>query len=205
MARWRFEPGHTAAEFCVRHMMVTYVRGHFKNIQGSLEFDPEHPDAGLVEVTINAGELWTGEPQRDAHLRSADFLDIEHHSKIIFKSTKVEPTARNEYKVTGDLVIRGVTKRVTLDVRYLGKGRSPFNDTRVGFTAETRILRDDFGVSWNSDMKDGGVVVGAEVLIAIDAEAILEEGPANTGGEEFRARKAKADPRATKAGPTTSD
>jgi len=157
-------------------MMVTYVRGYFKNIQGTLEFDPEHPDAGSAEVIINAGELWSGEPQRDEHLRSADFLDVERYPKIVFKSTKVEPTGRHEYKVTGDLVIRGVTKRVTLDVRYLGKGRSPFDDTRVGFTAEARILRDDFGVSWNADMKDGGVVVGAEVLITIDAEAILEKG-----------------------------
>ena len=175
MARWRFEPGHTAAEFCVRHMMVTYVRGHFKNIRGTLEFDPERPEDGSVEVSISAAELWTGEPERDAHLRSGDFLDTEHHPQITFKSTKVEPSARNEYKVTGELAVRGVTKPVTLDVRYLGKGRSPFDDTRVGFIAETRINRHDFDVSWNADMKDGGVVVGAEVLITIDAEAILEE------------------------------
>ncbi len=175
MARWRFEPGHTAAEFCVRHMMVTYVRGHFKNIQGRLEFDPEHPEDGSLEISIDATKLWTDEPERDAHLRSADFLDVEHHPTIAFKSTKVEPTARTEYKVIGDLTIRGVTRPVALDVRYLGKGRSPFDDTRVGFTAETSINRHQFGVDWNADMKDGGVVVGADVLITIDAEAILEE------------------------------
>jgi polyisoprenoid-binding protein YceI len=174
MAKWRFEPGHTAAEFCVRHMMVTYVRGHFKNIHGTLEFDPEHPEKGSVEVTINAAGLWSGEPDRDTHLRSADFLDVERHGTITFKSTRVEPTARNEYKVTGDLTIRGVSRPVTLDVRYLGRSRSPFDDTRVGFVAEGRINRHDWNVSWNSDMKDGGVVVGDDVLITIDAEAILE-------------------------------
>ena len=175
MARWRFEPGHTAAEFCVRHMMVTYVRGHFKNIHGTLEFDPEKPEAGSVAVEINAATLWSGEPERDDHLRSADFLDVEHHPRITFRSTNIEPTARNEYKVTGHLTIRGVTKPVTLDVRFLGQGRSPFDDTRVGFTADTVVNRHDFDVSWNSPMEDGGVVVGSDVIITIDAEAILEE------------------------------
>jgi polyisoprenoid-binding protein YceI len=175
MAKWRFEPGHTAAEFSVRHMMVTYVRGHFKNIHGTLEFDPEHPEKGSVEVTITAAELWSGEPDRDAHLRNADFLDVEHHPKITFKSTSIEPTARHEYKVTGKLAIRGFIRPVTLDVRYMGTARSPLDDTRAGFTAATKLNRHDFGVSWNSDMKDGGVVVGDDVLITIDAEAILEK------------------------------
>ena len=176
MARWRFEPGHTAAEFCVRHMMVTYVRGHFKNIPGELEFDPAKPEEGSVELEIDAAGLWSGEPDRDAHLRSSDFLDVEKHPQITFRSTKVEPTARNEYKVTGNLTIRGVTKTVTLDVRFLGQGKSPFADTRVGFSAHTVINRHDFGVSWNSPMQDAGVVVGDDVIITVDAEAILEVG-----------------------------
>ncbi len=174
MARWTFEPGHTAAEFCVRHMMVTYVRGHFKNIQGTLEFDPERPESASVEITINAAELWSGEADRDAHLRSVDFLDVENHPKITFKSVKAEPTSRNEFSVQGNLTIRGVTKPVTLDVRYFGLGKSPFGDTRAGFTATGRINRHDFGVSWNSPMKDSGVVVGSEVIITVDAEAIQE-------------------------------
>ncbi len=176
MARWRFEPGHTAAEFCVRHMMVTYVRGHFKNIHGVLEFDAEKPEAGRVQAEINSAELWSGEPERDNHLRSSDFLDVRNHPRITFRSTKVAPTGRNEYKVTGDLTIRGVTRPATLDVRFLGQGKSPFDDTRVGFAARTTLNRHDFGVSWNSEMKDGGVVVGDEVTVIIDAEAILEAG-----------------------------
>ena len=170
--KWTFEPGHTSAEFCVRHMMVTFVRGHFKNVHGTVEFDPEDPTRSRVEVEINAAELWTGEPERDAHLRSDHFLDVARHPKITFKSTKVEPVAGTEFKVTGDLTIRGVTKPVVMDVRYLGQGRSPFKDTRAGFWAETIINRHDFGVSWNSPMESEGVVVGHEVLITIDAEAI---------------------------------
>ena len=173
MAKWTFEPGHTAAEFCVRHMMVTFVRGHFKNIHGTLEFDPDDPAGGSVEIEINAADLWTGEPERDAHLKSDHFLDVVNHPKITFKSTKVEQIAANEGKVSGDLTIRGVTRHVTLDVRYFGKWRSPFGDTRTGFAARTMINRHDFGVSWNAEMENGGIIVGNDVLITIDAEAIL--------------------------------
>ena len=117
MARWSFEPGHTAAEFCVRHMMVTHVRGHFKNVHGSLEFDPGRPEASRVEAVIDARGLWSGESDRDVHLRSADFLDVEHFAEIRFASTAVRMMGPNEALVTGDLSIRGVTKPVVLDVR----------------------------------------------------------------------------------------
>ncbi|MGH7322248.1 MAG: YceI family protein [Candidatus Rokuibacteriota bacterium] len=175
MPRWTLNQAHTAAEFCVRHMMITFVRGHFKNIGGALDFDPDRPQEARAEVTIDAATLWSGEPERDDHLRSEDFLDVARYPTITFRSTRVDPAARNEYTVTGDLTIRGVTRPVTLDVRYLGQGRSPFDDTRVGFTATTRIDRHDFGASWNADMQDGGVVVGDEVFITIDAEAELVE------------------------------
>jgi polyisoprenoid-binding protein YceI len=171
MARWILNEAHTAAEFCVRHMMITYVRGHFKNIGGALEFDPSHPEDARVEVSIAGDTLWSGEPERDEHLRSEDFLHLELHPAIRFRSTRVEPVARNEYRVTGDLAIRGTTRSVTLDVRYLGQCRSPFDDTRIGFTATARINRHDFGVSWNADLQDGGVVVGDDVLISLDVEA----------------------------------
>jgi polyisoprenoid-binding protein YceI len=177
VARWTIQDVHTAAEFAVRHMMITYVRGHFKNIAGTLDFDPARPDQARAEVAFDAASLWTGQPERDEHLRSEDFLDVARFPTITFRSTRVEPLARNEYRVTGDLTIRGVTRPVTLDARYLGQGRSPFEDTRAGFTATTRLDRHDFGASWNSDMQDGGVVVGDEVLITIDVEAILEEAP----------------------------
>src|SRR5438552_6202189 len=120
MATWIFEPGHTAAELCVRHMMVTWVRGHFKNVHGTLEFDPNTPATLSLEATIQAKELWTGELQRDEHLRSADFLDVAHHPAITFRSSGAERVGGQDYKVTGDLTIRGIRRPVTLDMTYLG-------------------------------------------------------------------------------------
>ena len=182
MPRWSFEPGHTAAGFCARHMMVTYVRGHFKDVHGTLEFDPEKPTAASVEVIIDAAGLWTGEPDRDAHLRSADFLDVEKHPQITFRGSRVEVMGGHDYVVTGNLTIRGVTREAKLKVRYLGQWQTPWWEdgvdkgpkTRAGFWAETTINRHDFGVSWNSTLDRGGVVVGDAVEIVIDAEAILE-------------------------------
>lgn len=171
MTRWAFNEAHTAAEFTVRHMMITLVRGHFKNLQGTLEFDPDHPEDAWTEVSIDAETLWSGEPERDDHLRNEDFLDVAKHPRIVFRSTRVTPVGRREYRMTGDLTIRGVTLPVSLDVSYLGQCRTPFDDTRIGFTATTRINRHDFGVSWNADLKDSGQVVGDDVLITIDVEA----------------------------------
>ena len=182
MAKWFFEPGHTAAGFSVRHMMVTYVRGHFKNVRGTLVFDPANPDAASVEVMIDASGLWTGEMERDAHLKSADFLDVEKHSKITFKGHQVEITGATDAVMIGELTIRGVTRTVPLAVRYLGEWQTPWWEdgidkgpiTRAGFIATTSIDRHDFGVSWNASLDRGGIVVGNTVEITIDAEAILQ-------------------------------
>ncbi len=183
MAKWFFEPGHTAAEFCVRHMMVTFVRGHFKNVRGTLVFDPANPQATSVEVTIEAAEIWTGEPDRDTHLKSADFLDVEKHPKIVFKGNQVELTGATDAVLTGELTIRGVTRTVPLRVHYLGEWQTPWWEdgmdkgpkTRAGFVATTSINRHDFGVSWIGSLNKGGIVVGNTVEITIDAEAILDE------------------------------
>lgn len=183
MAKWTFEPGHTAAGFTARHMMVTNVRGHFKDVHGSLVFDPEDPLTSSVEVTIDARKIWTGEPARDEHLRSADFLDVEHFPEITFRGNQLTVLTGHEYQVTGDLTIRGVTRPATLDVRYLGEWPTPWWEdgvdkgpkTRAGFVATTSINRQDFGVSWNDVMDKGGIVVSNTVEITIDAEAILED------------------------------
>ena len=182
MAKWFLEPGHTAAEFRARHMMVTDVRGHFKNIGGWLEYDPDNPGTSSVEVTIDAKGIWTGEPDRDAHLRSADFLDVENHPEISFKSVELELISQNACVLKGNLTIRGVTREVTLSVNFLGQWETPWWEgnedkgpkTRAGFVAETSINRHDFGVSWNSALDKGGIVVGNTVAITIDAEAIRE-------------------------------
>ncbi len=182
MSRWTFEPGHTAAEFCVRHMMVTYVRGHFKNVHGTLEFDPESPTLSRLEAVIDASGLWSGERDRDAHLKSPDFLDVERFPEITFRASQIRLRGANEAVVVGDLTIRGVTRSVELQVTYLGQWQTPWWEdgadkgpkTRAGFVATTRINRHDFGVSWNSALDRGGVVVGDDVAVTIDAEAILE-------------------------------
>lgn len=181
-SKWIFEPGHTAAEFRARHMMVTNVRGHFKNIEGTLEIDFENPLDFVVEVSIDASTLSTGEPDRDAHLRHSDFLDVENYPTITFKGDEVVQIGTNHFTLTGDLTIRGVTRKVTLDVNYLGEWDTPYwvGDQnmgpirRLGFEATTRINRQDFGVSWNSSMDKGGVVVGNQVDIVIDLEALSE-------------------------------
>jgi polyisoprenoid-binding protein YceI len=183
MAKWFFEPGHTGAEFSARHMMVSHVRGHFKNVHGTLDFDPENPSAASVEATIDVRGLWSGEPDRDAHLRSADFLDAENHPTITFRGTGVELVGANEGKLSGELTIRGVTRPVTLDVRYLGQWDTPWWEngvdkgprTRAGFLATARINRKDFGVSWSGVMDRGGLVVGDGVDITVDVEAIRED------------------------------
>jgi len=183
MAKWFFEPGHTAAEFCVRHMMVTFVRGHFKNVHGTLFFDPANPRAASVEVTIDAAGIWTGEADRDAHLRSADFLDVEHHPKITFTGNHVEVIGENDAVLTGELTIREITRTVALRVHSLGQWQTPWWEdgvdkgpkTRAGFMATTTINRLDFGVSWNARLENEGVVVGITIEITIDAEAILQE------------------------------
>jgi polyisoprenoid-binding protein YceI len=182
MKRWTFEPGHTAAEFCVRHMMVTHVRGHFKNVHGTLDFDPDVPTSSRVQAIIEARELWTGEAARDAHLRSPDFLDVERFPQITFRGSDIRLRGRNEAVVLGELTIHGVTRAVGLDVHYLGQWQTPWWEdgvdkgpkTRAGFLATTRINRQDFDVRWNSALDQGGVVVGDEVAITIDAEAILD-------------------------------
>lgn len=182
MAKWEFEPGHTAAEFRARHMMVTWVRGHFKDVHGTLDFDPNNPRAATVDVSIDANRLWSGEPDRDAHLKSADFLDVEHHPTITFRGHGAELRGANEASFQGDLTIRGVTRQVTLDVRYLGQWLTPWWEdgvyrgpkTRAGFEATTRINRQDFGVRWNDKLDHGGVVVSDNIDITIDAEAILK-------------------------------
>ncbi len=179
--KWDFEPGHTAAEFCVRHMMVCWVRGHLKNIQGSIEFDPQDPANASVEAVIDVPGLWSGDKDRDAHLLSGDFLDAENHPKITYRGDLVEVIGESDFVVGGDLSIRGVTQKVALEVRYLGQWPTPWWEDgvnkgpmiRAGFVATTSFNRHAFGVSWNDTFDRGGMVVGDTVGITIDVEALL--------------------------------
>jgi polyisoprenoid-binding protein YceI len=179
MATYNIDPAHTSANFTVRHMMVTNVRGGFDNITGTLQFDPANPADASVEVSINVASINTGVLDRDNHLRSADFFEVEKYPTISFKSTKVEATSENRAKVTGDLTIRDVTRSVVLDVEFLGQYASPFGDTRAGFEATTNINREDFGLGWNVALEAGGVLVGKDIKLNIDAEAVLVTETAN--------------------------
>jgi polyisoprenoid-binding protein YceI len=180
MPVWKLDPTHTSAEFSARHMMITTVRGSFKNVTGTLDFNPDFPEKSSVEAVIDTASFTgTGLEQRDQHLRSGDFLDVEHYPTITFKSTKVEANKEGtEAKVTGDLTIRGVTRPVVLNVEFVGQAQSPFGTTVAGFAATTKINREDFGLTWNMALESGGWLVGKDVSISLDVEAVLETAPA---------------------------
>jgi polyisoprenoid-binding protein YceI len=190
---WTFEPGHTEAAFRARHMMVTWVQGLFKDVHGKLNFDMQHPLQATFKGEMDARKLWTGEPDRDAHLRSADFFDVENHPKITFNGRFTERTGDINFKAASDLTIRGITRPVTMDVAYLGQWKTPFwvgeedkgTLTRIGFEAKTRINRHDYGVSWQDNIPGGGVVVSNEIEVTLDIEAILDADLYATGAIEY--------------------
>src|ERR671915_491383 len=193
MGTWIFEPGHTAAEFRARHMMVTWVRGLFKDVRGTVEFDRDRFMDTTFEGRMDATRLWSGEPDRDAHLRSADFFDVENHPWIEFGGRFTERTGASHFKAEADLTIRGVTRGVPLDVAWLGEWRTPFWEgdenrgemRRIGFEATTRLNRHDFGVSWQDEIPGGGVVAGNAIDIVVDVEAILRDDLEATGAIEY--------------------
>lgn len=153
-------------------MMVTTVRGQFQTISGTLDYDPENPTNASVNVTIEAASLVSGVIDRDNHLRSADFLDVENYPVITFNSTKVEVTGGDSANITGNLTVRGVTRPVTIKAEYLGQTNSPFGDVRAGFSGRTKINREDFGLTWNMALEAGGVLVGKDITIDLDVEAV---------------------------------
>jgi polyisoprenoid-binding protein YceI len=193
MSTWIFEPGHTEAEFRARHMMVTWVRGLFKDIHGRLEFDWGSCLDATFEGIIDATGLYTGEPNRDAHLRSADFFDVENHPQITFAGGFSDRTGAETFKGEVDLTIRGTTRAVALDIRSLGEWKTPFwvgdenrgELRRIGFEATARINRHDWGVSWQDEIPGGGVVVSNEIDLSLDIEAMAFADLERTGAIEY--------------------
>ena len=167
------DTSHTRLGFAVRHMAVSKVRGDFKEFAGTLEH-AENPVDSKVSVTIQAGSVDTHDENRDNHLRTNDFFDIENHPTWTFTSTAIRPISASEWNVDGDLTIRGVTKQVTLDAVLEGVVQDPYGMHRVGFSAKTSIEREEFGVSFNGVMEAGGLVVGKKVDIEIEAEATFQ-------------------------------
>ena len=171
---WQLDPAHSSVEFSVKHMMMTTVRGRFKTVQATLTGDRDHPDAAAIEVVIDVASIDTGVADRDAHLKSKDFLDVANFPELTFKSTRVERLGEDKLRVTGDLTIRGVTREVPLDVEYAGRTRDPWGNERAGYSAKTSIDRKDFGLTWNQLLEAGGLVVGDRVAIEIEVEAVKQ-------------------------------
>lgn len=170
---WNIDPVHTMAEFKVRHMMITNVKGHFTGVTGVLTLDEQDITKSHVEASIDAASINTREADRDTHLKSADFLDVEKFPKLTFTSTRVTSTGEGELQVEGDLTIHGVTRKVVFTVEGpTPPGKDPWGNTRIGLTATTKINRKDFGLTWNAALETGGILVGDEVTITFDVEAI---------------------------------
>jgi polyisoprenoid-binding protein YceI len=172
-ATYDIDPAHSSAHFSVRHMMVTNVRGGFRSVKGTVAFDPENPAASTIEAVIDATSISTLDDQRDAHLRSADFLDVEKFPSITFKSTSIEPAGDDELKVTGDLTIHGVTRPVVLKVEGpTSEEKDPWGNVRAGASATTKIKRSDFGLTWNAALETGGILVGDDLKIELDVSLV---------------------------------
>lgn len=169
--RYEIDPAHSSIEAVARHLMVTKVRGRFGEFSGTVEV-AERPEDSKVEATIQAASIDTKEPQRDEHLRSPDFLDVERHPTITFVSTSVAPVGGNRWKVVGDLTIRDVSQPVELDVEFVGAGVDPWGNARIGFSAATRLNRDDFGITWNQTLDSGGVLVSKSLDVTLDVQAV---------------------------------
>ena len=172
---WTIDPAHTTVEFAVKHMMFTTVRGRFKAVSGTIVVDEANPDRSKVEVEIDAASIDTGVTDRDAHLRSADFLDTGNQPQITFRSTKVEGAHKktgDRFQVTGELSIRGKAIPVTLEASFEGAGKDPWGNEKAGFSAKTEIDRRQWGLTWNQALETGGILVGNTVKIELEAQAV---------------------------------
>ena len=171
---WTIDPTHSIVEFAVKHLVVTTVKGRFRELEGALQIDEARPEIASVSASIDVASIDTNVADRDAHLRSDDFFNAERYPKITFQSTGVERVDDTNYRVRGDLTIRDVTKPVVLDTEFEGQVDDPWGKRRAAFTATTQISRKEFGVRWNQLIESGGAVVGDNVKITLHIEAIRQ-------------------------------
>jgi polyisoprenoid-binding protein YceI len=171
---WAIDPAHSVVELAVKHMMFSTVKGRFASLAGSIVLDEADLGASSVSAEIDAASIDTGEPQRDGHLRSADFLDVASFRTITFRSTGVVPRGRGRFIVVGDLTIRGITRGVSLEAELAGTGTDPWGGRRAGFAATTAIDRKEFGLTWNQALETGGVLVSDQVKINLEIQATLQ-------------------------------
>jgi polyisoprenoid-binding protein YceI len=168
---WTLDPAHTLAEFGVKHMMFTTVKGRFPGVSGTFTVDEANPANSTVSVTIDVTSIDTRDEKRDAHLRSADFFDVENYPTITFESTRVVPKGKERATIYGDLTIRGVTREVALDSEFNGKAVTPWGNEISSYSATTTIDRKDYGLTWNAALEAGGMLVGDTVKITLEVEA----------------------------------
>jgi polyisoprenoid-binding protein YceI len=172
---WTLDPTHSLVEFSAKHMMITTVKGRFAEVSGTIVADEQQSDRSSVHVEIDAASITTNVDQRDGHLRSADFLDVENHPTITFRSKRIEGTiteAGDEFKVIGDLTVRGVTREVVLDATFEGQGRDPWGGERASFSAESKIDRRDFGLTWNQALEAGGLLVSNGIKLSLEVQLV---------------------------------
>jgi polyisoprenoid-binding protein YceI len=172
---YTIDPSHSRIGFVARHAMVTKVRGSFNEFEGTGYFDAEEPTTSRAQLTIKTASIDTRNADRDGHLKSNDFFDMENYPHITFVSTRVEQVDPDNYRVTGDLTIKGVTKPVTVDVEYTGTAIDPFGNTRIGFEGKTTVNRKDWGVNWNAALEAGGVLVSEKVTLEFEVSAIRSD------------------------------
>lgn len=181
---WKIDTAHTSAQFSVRHMMISNVRGEFASTTGTVAFDGKDPTKAKVDATIDVNSINTREPKRDEHLKGADFFDAAKYPSIKFVSKRITRVGPGKYKMSGSLTLHGVTKDVTLDVDGLGKPiKDPRGVERLGATATTKINRKDFGLSYNAALETGGVVIGEDVAITVDVEVVKEKSTDSKDGK----------------------
>ena len=171
-ATWEIDSAHTDVGFSVKHLMISTVRGRFSDVRGTIRIDDEDLATAIIQVEIAAASIDTRQQQRDDHLRSADFFDVEKFATVEFESRRIERIKDGRYRVVGDLTIRDVTREVVLAATEEGHGRDPWGGERLGFSATTTIDRRDFGLTWNQALETGGIVVGNEIRITLDVEAV---------------------------------
>jgi polyisoprenoid-binding protein YceI len=171
---WNIDPTHAELGFAVRHLMLSTVRGRFGAVTGTVKVDEDNPKNSKIDVTVDVTSIDTRQEMRDNHLRSADFFDAATHPSLHFVSKRIDGDIDDEFKVVGDLTIRGTTREVTLDVTMQGRAQDPWGNERAGFEAKGKINRTDFGLNWNQALEAGGVVVGDEVKMTIDVELVRQ-------------------------------
>jgi polyisoprenoid-binding protein YceI len=171
---WKIDPAHSQVQFTVRHMMISNVRGRFENFTGTVEFDEQNPARSKFDAQIEAASINTKEPNRDAHLRSPDFLNADQYPHLHFKSKRAEMLDAAHGRIVGDLTIRDITREVVLDVDYAGQAKSPYGTVSAGFSAQTKINRTDWGLNWNVALETGGWLVGEEVTINLELEIVKQ-------------------------------